>query len=445
LIRVARREPKFEFKGRAGESSNPLFRGFESKDEQAARYDQPVVIRMYTEDKFELPGGFPKTAEELFKYHAVIVGDLEAQFFSHDQMALLQRFVSERGGGFLMLSGADSFREGHYAGTPVASFLPVYLDRPVDAKLPSEWRFTLTREGWLQPWTRLRPTESEETSRLEAMPVFDVLNPVSGIKPGASWLATVTDPNGQTFPALVVQRFGLGRSAALTVGNVFRWGLGDEAMQKDRSKFWRQFVRWLVSDVPPRISVAAEPSASGDPAQVRLTVKARDEEFKALDNSTVRLTVRRVKSGSSERGANSNEEETNYVQLTAEPSSANPGTYEATFVARKAGAYSVVALVTQSDGKIAGRAAAGWTSDATAAEFRSLKPNRASLEAIAKRTGGEVVALEDLDKFVRRLPERHAPITETWTEPLWQKPVVFLLVLGCFVAEWGVRRWKGLP
>jgi hypothetical protein len=34
---------------------------------------------------------------------------------------------------------------------------------------------------------------------------------------------------------------------------------------------------------------------------------------------------------------------------------------------------------------------------------------------------------------------------ETWTDPLWHKPVVFLLVLGCFLAEWGIRRWKGMP
>jgi hypothetical protein len=102
-------------------------------------------------------------------------------------------------------------------------------------------------------------------------------------------------------------------------------------------------------------------------------------------------------------------------------------------------------VVTEPDGKVAGRAAAGWTSDPAAAEFRSLKPNRALLETLAKRTGGEIVALEDLDKFVRSLPGRRAPITETWSEPLWQKPAVFLLVLACFVAEWGIRRWKGLP
>ncbi len=56
-----------------------------------------------------------------------------------------------------------------------------------------------------------------------------------------------------------------------------------------------------------------------------------------------------------------------------------------------------------------------------------------------------MVRLEDLDKFVRNLPEHRAPITETWSEPLWHKPAVFLLVLACFVAEWGIRRWKGLP
>ena len=445
LIRVARREPKFEFKGRAGESSNPLFRGFGQQDEEGARYDQPVLIRLNTKDEFELRGGFPKTAEELFKYQAVIVGDLEAEFFSHDQMALLQRFVSERGGGFLMLGGAESFREGNYAGTPVASMLPVYLDRAVDAKLPAAMKLTLTREGWLQPWTRLRATEAEEKSRLDAVPAFEVFNPVSDIKPGASVLATVSDADDRTFPALVAQRFGLGRSAALMIGDMWRWGLRDEVMQKDLAKSWRQLVRWLVSDVPAQIAVAAETAASGDPAEVRLTVKAHDEEFKPLENATVRLTVRPVKLESSDSGNISNQPDTNYVQMTAEPSATTPGMYEATYIAREAGAYSVEALVTRSDGKTAGQAAAGWASDPAAAEFRSMKPNRPLLESIAKQTGGEVVTLADLEKFVRQLPQRHAPITETWTDPLWQKPLVFLFVLGCFVAEWGIRRWKGMP
>jgi hypothetical protein len=134
-----------------------------------------------------------------------------------------------------------------------------------------------------------------------------------------------------------------------------------------------------------------------------------------------------------------------FVQMTAEPSATTPGKYEATYIPRDTGAYSVEAVVTRADGRLAGQAAAGWASDPAADEFRSLKPNRVLMEAIARRTGGEVVKLEDLDRFVRQLPRRHAPITETWTQPLWQNPLVFLFVLGCFVTEWGIRRWKGMP
>jgi hypothetical protein len=446
LLRVARREPKFQFKGSGGDSSNPLFKGFGDPGEDAARYDQPVIIRLNARDEFELRGGFPKTAEELFQYQAVIVGDVEAEFFTHEQQALLQRFVSERGGGFLMLGGAESFREGGYAGTPMAAMLPVYLDRATDADLPSMWKLTLTRDGWLQPWTRLRATEADENTRLAATQPHEVLNPVSGVKPGASVLATVSDPAGKTYPVLAAQRFGLGRTASLMVGDLWLGSLRDETMQKDLAKSWRQLVRWLVSDVPANIAVSAEPAVDGDPAAVRLTLKAHDKEFKPLDDATVQLTVRPVRTMSSAGGnAAGNAAATNFVQLIAEPSADHPGTYEATYLARETGAFSVEAVATQPDGKVAGRAVAGWTSDPAAAEFRVLKPNRGLLETIAKKTGGEVVRLADLDKFARNLPEHRAPITETWSEPLWPKPAVFLLVLACFVAEWGIRRWKGLP
>jgi hypothetical protein len=92
----------------------------------------------------------------------------------------------------------------------------------------------------------------------------------------------------------------------------------------------------------------------------------------------------------------------------------------------------------------AGRAEAGWTSDPAAEEFRSLKPNRALLETIAKRTGGEVIPARSLESFAKGLPKRKAPITETWTSPLWHQAGVFLFALACFVAEWGLRRWRGL-
>ncbi len=433
LMRIARREPKFDFRSRGGEASNPLYRGFgAATNEETARYDQPVLKRWNVKDELELRDGFPKTAEELFKYHAVILDRVEAEFFTHEQMLLLRRFVAERGGGFLMIGGAESFREGGYDQTAIASMLPVYLDRPANVQLPAQFRLALTPEGWLQPWTRLRATQANEQARLAAMPPFEVLNPIREAKPGASILETVSDAASHTYPALITQKFGRGAVAALMLGDLWRWGISDEEMQRDLGKTWRQLVRWLVSDVPGRVSVEARPT--DDPTLVRIVIHARDAQFKPLENASARVTVRPVLGAA----------QTKALDLTAEPSAAEPGVYEAAYVAREAGAYLIDSTVTQPDGAVAGHSAAAWTADPAAEEFRALQPNRSLLEEIARRTGGQMVTMADLPKFVAKLPERGAPITESVAEPLWRLPSVFIFALACFLADWGLRRWRGL-
>ena len=434
LIRIARREPKFDFRGRAGESSNPLFRGFGNQSkEEIERYDQPVLTRLNTKDELELRGGFPKVPEDLYGYHAVIIDDLEAEFFTPDQLMLLQKFVSERGGGFLMLGGAESFQQGRFNRTPVGDMLPVYLDQASDEKPPGELRLMLTREGWLQPWARLRSNESDEKRRLDDVPPFGVLNKVRGLKPGASVIATVSDGREGQHPALAVQRFGNGRVGAVMIGDLWHWGLKDEANHKDMDKAWRQLMRWLVADVPGRTEMLVEQKA-GDPNQaVRLQVKVRDKKFQPLDNASVTVHVRPVgQSG------------TNVIRLTAEPVLSQAGVYETTYVPRETGGYQAETVVTDSTGMDAGRAEAGWTSDPAADEFRSLKPNRGLMETIAKQTGGEVISANALESFAKGLPNRKAPITESWTSPLWHQAGVFLFALACFVIEWGLRRSKGL-
>ena len=450
LIRIARREPKFDFRGRPGESSNPLYRGFSNQSkEEIERYDQPVLIRLLPpgSDTAELVGGFPKAPEELYAYHAVIVDDLESEFFTRDQMLLLQKFVSERGGGFLMLGGAESLHEGKYERTPVGEMLPVYLDHVAELKPSTNLHLTLTREGWLQPWARLRSNEAEEKARLETMPAFQVLNRVRDIKPAASVIATVQDENAHNFPALAVQRFGNGRVATLMVGDVWRWGLHDEASHRDMDKAWRQLTRWLIADVPGRIDIRIEPKRDDPNQALVLQVRVRDKKFQPLDNASVVLTVRAITNdfariGSAGEGRS--QTNSNAVRLVAEPSSTESGLYELTYVPRETGGYLAEAAVTDSAGADVGRAQAGWTADPAADEFRSLKPNRALLETIARQTGGEVVPAARLDSFAAKLPNRKAPITESWTLPLWHRSAVFLFALACFITEWGLRRWKGL-
>jgi uncharacterized membrane protein len=440
LIRVAKREPKFNFLGRAGESSNPLFRGFNNQSpEDVERYDQPVLVRLNTRDEFELRAGFPRTPEDLYTYHAVIIDDLEAGFFSPDQAALLQRFVSERGGGFLMLGGMETFQQGKYLRTPIGDMLPVYLDPVEETNAPGPLRYELTREGFLQSWARLRDNEADEKARLQNMAPFQVLNRVKEAKPGASVVATVADSRGNSYPALVTQHFGRGRTAALTLGDFWHWGFHDAEAHHDMDKAWRQLMRWLVTDVPNRVDLAAEPQPEDPNGAVSLQVRVRNPKFLPLDNASVSLEVQPVMT---ERAAGA---QTNAIHLQVEPSPTEPGLYQATFVPRFTGGYQATAVVTNTDGQEVGRAFAGWSTDLAAEEFRSLSPNIPLLESIAQKTGGEIIPVGGLDRFARDLPRRSAPVMDSWTYPLWHSPAMFAFALACFVSEWGIRRWKGLP
>jgi len=436
LLRVARREPKYDWRGRAGETSNPLYRGFDTQNQdEAEQYDQPVLVRLNTRDKVELQEGFPKTSEELFDYHAVILDDVEAEFFSHDQMDLLRRFVTERGGGFLMLGGQESFQRGNFQRTPIGGILPVYLDPAPGDAVAARMRMHLTREGWLQPWIRLRDNEKDEQQRLAEMPEFHVINRARVVKPGARVVATVGDGEAQPLPALVVQRLGNGRTAALAVGDIWRWGLRNPEMHGDMDKFWRQTLRWLIADVPGRIALQAHHKPDEINQPVVLRVRVRDKAFEPMDNVSVSVEVQ--------------EPGDQKVQLATAHVPAESGLFEATYVPRNSGGYLARATVTDPAGTRLGEAETGWTADLEAREFQSIRTNRPLLEKIARQTGGRLVEVDDLDDFARSLPHREVPITDVWVRPLWDlrgiPPALFLFVLTCLVAEWALRRWKGMP
>jgi hypothetical protein len=180
---------------------------------------------------------------------------------------------------------------------------------------------------------------------------------------------------------------------------------------------------------------------------VVLKARVRDKKFQALDNATVNLTVQVVTNNFSQTKSDPNAKvynTTNSIRITAEPALNERGLYQATYVPRETAGYRAEGTVTDETGGDVGRAEAGWTADPAAEEFRSLKPNRALLETIARQSGGEVIPLNRLDSFAASLPNRKAPITESWTVPLWHRSAVFMFAFACFLAEWGLRRWKGM-
>lgn len=82
------------------------------------------------------PRGFPSEMSELQTFDLVLFADAPAMDFSEGQMKLLEDWVKNFGGGFLMIGGEASFGAGGYFRTPIATLLPVRIEREEREETP---------------------------------------------------------------------------------------------------------------------------------------------------------------------------------------------------------------------------------------------------------------------------------------------------------------------
>ena len=203
----------------------------------------------------ELLGGFPKTRDELFAFKGLILGSIEAAAFSADQLQMIADFVDRRGGGLLMLGGARSFGEGGYGGTPVADALPLVIDPRTRASEPTTFarlKVLPTRAGQAHAVTQIAGSEEASAARWPDLPQVTTINAPLAIKPAATVLLNGTDERLRAMPALVWQPYGRGKGIAFLPQDSWEWQMHASIPLEDQTheNFWRQMLRWLVTDVP---------------------------------------------------------------------------------------------------------------------------------------------------------------------------------------------------
>jgi len=428
LLRIANRAPKFEFRDDSGGAANPLFESFNEEDEET-RYDEPVFVRLNVATANELANGLPSLEEDLFAYDAIILDDIEADFFTPDQSDLIRDFVRERGGGLLMLGGLESFKTGGYEETPIGNLLPVTLGVVDGPSRPTEMRLSYSREGILQPWMRLRSRKADEEERIATLPAFRVLNQTEAARPGASVFAVVEDYAGQQLPAIAGHRVGNGKVGAVLIGDLWRWGIGDKEASADRAQFWRQFIRWLVSDTETRIQLdVSEQATAGTGRSMAVEIKALGPDFEPDPSAEISVVVKQPDGQASPVP----------LQIDFERS----GHFTGVLPGLADGAYTATATLT--DGKTTLIDETAIVIDTAGAEYRMPGGDRALLARIAEETGGEVIPAGDLDAFVETAPRRDAPVMTTVSLSLWHQAWIFLLALLLLAAEWFIRRRHGM-
>lgn len=391
-------------------------------------------LRLGVADSLELVTGFPNTREELFRFRGVIIGSIEASFFTADQLRMLSEFVSQRGGTLLVLGGRSALGEGDYAGTALADVLPLaFSQQAADMDAPAtEVLVRPTAAGLAHPALQLRATSDASRARWDSLPPLSTVNRVGPLRAGATLLlAGRPIDGGSDVPVFAIQRYGRGASGVLAVQDTWLWKMHyDIAVDDDTFQtFWRQILRWMVDGVPDRVDVALSPSviAPGE----RVTVRAHVDNEAFLDVNGARVTAEVTAPNGQTRN------------VVLDWALGSDGNYSGEFEADTAGMYSVkVTAATGADTTVSTPNA--FYSDEGAADLSRAELGAGLLRRIASETGGRYRALSQAEDLAEDVVYTESGVVVREAHDLWDMPAVFLLILVLLGAEWGYRRWRGL-
>jgi Mg-chelatase subunit ChlD len=104
---------------------------------RARHYLQRALRNENFEVEVRGPYGLPDSLEEFESFDLVLVSDLPATQFSEAQMKMVDRYVKELGGGFIVAGGESSFGPGGYYGTYIEKVLPVEFQPKKKRETPS--------------------------------------------------------------------------------------------------------------------------------------------------------------------------------------------------------------------------------------------------------------------------------------------------------------------
>jgi uncharacterized membrane protein len=391
------------------------------------RTTQNKIYRQGIDQPTELEQGFPTKVEELFNYQAIILGSVEANYFSVAQQELIQQFVDRRGGGLLFMGGRASLADGGYDKAPFSDLLPVALPNRRNTFHRDPAYSELTSAGKDSLITRIEEDADKNVDRWKHLPYLMNYQEVGAAKPGALVLADMT-ASGQKLPLLITENYGRGRTAVFATGGDWRWQMLQPVEDMSHEVFWRQLLRWLVSDTPTRVVASTTKAVVQDEGKVKLRAEVRDMTYLPTSDASVEAHI-------------SGPGGTQTVELHPDP--LKQGSYEADWEAEKPGSY-VVEIAAQRGKDELGRGVTIVRREDGVAENFHLEQNRELLEKLASQTGGKYYRPDQAKKLGEDISYSEAGITVRENKDLWDMPIVFFLALLLRSSEWLLRRKWGV-
>ena len=309
----------------------------------------------------------------MFAFDGLIIGSVEARYFTPQQQELIREFANRRGGGVLFLGGRATLSDGGYAHSPLAELLPVRIPETKDTFHRDPATAELTAQGRDSVICRLEEDPARNAERWKKMPLLADYQEVGEAKPGAVTLLEMSAGGRRHLPLLVTQNYGRGRTAVFATGGSWRWQMMQPLADMTHEMFWQQMLRWLVADTPGRVMASTPQPVLSDESRVPLRVEVRDKSFHPIANATVEAHI--VGPGGTAE------------KISLAPAPLEEGVYTAEWSADKPGSYMAEVIVRQGQQEAGRDVLVFRREDGVAENFRTTQ-NRELLEKLAEQTGG---------------------------------------------------------
>jgi hypothetical protein len=268
--------------------------------------------------------------------------------------------------------------------------------------------------------------------------------PMTMLKPGAiTLLEGAVDGEGRSEfpnqvvgdkyrqPILVYQHFGRGLAIALPIQDTYHWQMNPAADEKDDmfNTFWRQMMRWMIADVPNRVSISVPNDQVNPGSSIAIRADVADSLFVPKNDVDVVAQVRGPDGVAKE------------VPMSWAVD--RDGEYRASFTPTDTGLHKIVVMATVKDGPTM-RDSVMVRMGNLNTEYVDAEMNESLLKRIADETNGKLYKSDNTKSLPDDLKMSKAGVTKQNQFDLWDMPILFFLMLGLVTAEWAYRKLRGL-
>ncbi|MFT7513522.1 MAG: hypothetical protein ACI9QL_002735 [Candidatus Omnitrophota bacterium] len=410
------------------------------------RVDLDTLFVASTRDG-ELPMGegkhvYPDSKEALFKYHILVLGDVNPNHFSTAQMEDIRDFVRVRGGTLIAMAGPH-YMPSAYAGTPLADVLPLgRMGRPSETNgvaMDFGNEPLAFKEGLYQP-VLAQEGSYEDVLQIGQDPenTFELWNRL----PRLSWLkedvttARSADPlveaeahkgesvTGQA-PVMVKAYAGLGKVLYLGSDSFWRWRY--RARWTYHHRFWGQILLWSTggrtTGSDDHVKLMSERPIYAPEETVVLKARLLDEKQLPLANADATIEI------FDEARQLVKRQPLFYIENSG-------GEYRAEIRGLERGAYTMVPKVAELDHVELKAEVPVEVRDLPTSEYIDLALNLQGLEEISTNAVPFEQALSVLEKIEKiDITEELRSDTEVW-DTWWY----LLLIAGLLALEWMLRK-----